>query len=740
MIKNPFNLQKKLIKERLSKPVVLNPTAILNRNTYARYIKSANPEEINRIYAQAREALPLARPTRPTRPTLSRNNQQRLYNLKELNNLNVNNINTLHNLYKTNENVKKTVNNFIEVYQKVPYSKESWNKVGANFHQLKNYIKSTRPSKPSLSRNNQQRLYNLKELNNLNVNNINTLHNLYKTNENVKKTVNNFVQVYQKVPYSKKKWNEVSANFHQLKKYIKSTRRNETREAARAGASNCLTEPQALAMSGLVGNVLDKNVCTSATVPPANISCLFLGHGNTITDQYIVLPENIGVTFYTEKGKPLITSGSSGHPLLKNFNSSTSIHPNQQHYIKPNSLMYNMTIKFLAFFQNKGNGTSGNFSNYELISSFGYSGIVTKRRNDFRSIFNLTNDDLIRNNINGVHIYDEEFKLRNIAPNYFKGIDRQLASLQSSLSRYQNENESNENEAKTNANEDKINVHQTEILINKLRQQLIDSYKIISFGDNIFGLIGQNDSLIEIINTMTLKITYGSVASIYLKDELINFINSRNNIQPTPTQTYPNTITMEAFKRMKCLALIHHNQNIIPLDGNNTNERHFVHYLGSVLPAIERYNEGTTQKIRLCHGVVCRSYNTNISTNLMPNLNSAGAGASSSSSSASSASSVNLSSPLQLIRTKSATKLYRRTFNDIWTRAAAAVDSILNNSTIQSNLNNDLEPYYTRLIERYNSNKFLDNYDYLFIMYLINDDNHITKVKKLINHIRRDKR
>ncbi len=483
---------------------------------------------------------------------------------------------------------------------------------------------------------------------------------------------------------------------------------HSTSGAMNLGPLNCLTEAQALAMNGLA-NVRASRVCNSANAraQPSGISCLFLGHGITITSEYIVLPDNVGLTFYTEKGQPLLVN-ASGHSLLKNFNSSSSITPNPSHFIEPNSLMYNMSIKFLSFFQPNSNGTHGNYTHYERISRFGYSGIVTKRRGDFKSIFELTNSNLTTNNITGINI-SRQFDLRDIRPEYYHSLRGRLDLLH---------NKSNKN---TDENEE----------YNHLFKMFTSKYKIISFGDNIFGLIGNNNSVIDIINTLKSDpITLLSGHSIpSLKTELLTFIESRRDIQPTPISSYPNIISMEAFKKMKCLSLIHHNQEIIRLDGNNTSHHHFIHNLGHVLSAIDVYNSGRghSQKIRLCHGVVCRSYNRNISTNLMPNPNSAGA---------SSSSSVNLSSPLQLIRTKSATPFYRRTFSDIWTRGDAAVNSILNNSNIGPELYKKINDYYSKIIRIYNEDKYLNDNDYLFIMYLINDDQCKTKVRKLISHIK----
>lgn len=73
-------------------------------------------------------------------------------------------------------------------------------------------------------------------------------------------------------------------------------------------------------------------------------SCMLLGHGNTLSEEYIVLPNDIDVTFYTEKGESL----SNVNNVIRTYNNN-SINPNPQHHIEAKSMMFNMTIKFLAF-------------------------------------------------------------------------------------------------------------------------------------------------------------------------------------------------------------------------------------------------------------------------------------------------------------------------------------------------------------------------------------------------------
>ncbi len=272
-----------------------------------------------------------------------------------------NNIEILNELYNKNESIKLHINRL-----KVPIEEPMYKPSIFNYFRNKIEDEKRRP----LSINNQQRLYNLKELNNLNVNNINTLHNLYKTNRKVKKNVNEFIKVYGKPPYSKESWNKVSANFHQLKNYIKSTkpsiplRRNENVGAARAA---------------------EVPTVRRAVQQRRNISYkhLFIfGHGITSTTNMFVLPNNINLKFYINKGLPL-----SGNIVRETVNRLSAIHSetfpfqNQPHLIKEKTALLNNYVHLRNFYKRNSVGHLVDMENdTNSLTGFSYSGITTSHK------------------------------------------------------------------------------------------------------------------------------------------------------------------------------------------------------------------------------------------------------------------------------------------------------------------------------------------------------------------------
>ncbi len=434
----------------------------------------------------------------------------------------------------------------------------------------------------------------------------------------------------------------------------------------------CLDPSQRSAMEPVV-NLPTEELCSELN-PHYNIkSCILLGHGNTITNQYIVLPENIGVTFYTEKGTALNTSKTNINEIFKTFNSSVN-RPNQTHYIEPKSMMYNMSINFLTFFEyNETKKRFGNFSRYQNISKFVFSGIITKSRREFKPFYHLSREMYQRCNID---IYGP-FNIRDVLPSY------------SNFGYYYN-----------------------------------DNCKILAFGNNIFGIVCDTQSLVIISNTLT------KVHS-QIKNEIEAFINNKKNNIPH-TNSYPTSLDDETYAKIKNLSFIHHNTNIISLDELSQDD--YKHSLGSILSKIKTYNsnKAPNKKIKLCHGIMCRNYDYDY--NLVPNPPElAGESASAGEGASGRVQINNNKQAYRLMRQKSVNMNYKNTFRNIWERASESISEI-NDSNISPELLEKFNKYYQNILTYYEENNYIRQTDYLFIVFLINKSgiNRLRTIKKYI--------
>ncbi len=102
-----------------------------------------------------------------------------------------------------------------------------------------------------------------------------------------------------------------------------------------------------------------------AESPYTNV--FLLGHGSIISKEFIVLPNKINITFYTEKGQTLTVNETNR--IFRSFN-LTTVRGDNLHRIPEKMLMNNMTIELLSFFYDD----TRNF-----LQEFDYSGIVTLR-------------------------------------------------------------------------------------------------------------------------------------------------------------------------------------------------------------------------------------------------------------------------------------------------------------------------------------------------------------------------
>lgn len=122
------------------------------------------------------------------------------------------------------------------------------------------------------------------------------------------------------------------------------------------GVSACLTSTQTSLLSKVAFGVQSSSCSESAgaggLAGGETSNCLLLGHGNTALNQYIILPENIDVTFYTQKGFAL--TGNTTNKVMRNLSHppNTSVRRSYPvHRKNGGSMALNMGIKFLSFFQ-----------------------------------------------------------------------------------------------------------------------------------------------------------------------------------------------------------------------------------------------------------------------------------------------------------------------------------------------------------------------------------------------------
>jgi hypothetical protein len=77
-------------------------------------------------------------------------------------------------------------------------------------------------------------------------------------------------------------------------------------------------------------------------------NCFILGHGSTLKKKYIIVPDNIYLKFYTSKGNPL--TGINTNSYITEYSNNPYINLSSAHYLHPDSVTHNMSIKLLSFF------------------------------------------------------------------------------------------------------------------------------------------------------------------------------------------------------------------------------------------------------------------------------------------------------------------------------------------------------------------------------------------------------
>ncbi len=153
-------------------------------------------------------------------------------------------------------------------------------------------------------------------------------------------------------------------------------------------AGGCLNEEQTELLKAVGASVPKRATC--ATEPSRYKSCLILGHGSILPDSYTVVPEDLNVTFYSDKGVGLRKGNFNS--ITREYNINRSM-PNASHHYLPNTMIMNMHIKLLTFFQknigSNGSNIYGNFTNKSLINFVGFSGIISKRKEELKNFMEI---------------------------------------------------------------------------------------------------------------------------------------------------------------------------------------------------------------------------------------------------------------------------------------------------------------------------------------------------------------
>ncbi len=134
------------------------------------------------------------------------------------------------------------------------------------------------------------------------------------------------------------------------------------------------------------------------------------GHGIINSNKFIITPENMDITFYTEKGKPYLRS------LIKDIYEYIILNNgNKKHYIKEKTLLNDMTIQLLGMFQfDPYKCIPTTLTNISNVSFITYSGLITNK--NITPICNLSEEEYAKYNVKVVKPFI------NLQRNFFKNV------------------------------------------------------------------------------------------------------------------------------------------------------------------------------------------------------------------------------------------------------------------------------------------------------------------------------
>ncbi len=426
-----------------------------------------------------------------------------------------------------------------------------------------------------------------------------------------------------------------------------------------------------------------------------NHNCFLLGHGMTITNQYIITPNNIYLKFYTSKGNSL--TGVNSTLYLSQYSNNPVINESSTHYLHPDSVTHNMSIKLLSFFTYLQKHNTGNFMNDFVLGDvpikymhysaiIGHSGII------------------VGSKIKPFHeISQKEYKKMGIR-----------------------------------------------LLVNPRANMII-----LDFGENIYGIYDLDQDSFEgqilIINN-TPNIESNEAYTYYLEEIqfTLEYYFAKKFGYPHPRKYTPkmtNTverlfrtlelpvgITNTAFQKIINLSFYNHNKKynenkgIISFD--DIKARNYIFGLGEIFNYITQYNTrvNSANQITLCQGLVCRSWDINVSSELALEASGApGSGASASTSNSVRNRASNNIGYARLTRTLSNSRNYKDKFRHIISKCEDNI-SQLNSS---NNTHNRIIEKYNEILVSYRTNFYLNIRELNFIVNLAH--NKITSVTNMSN-------
>ncbi len=414
-------------------------------------------------------------------------------------------------------------------------------------------------------------------------------------------------------------------------------------------------------------------------------NCFILGHGTTINNKYIITPENIDLKFYTPKGT--ILSGSNSSIALSSYATNGTIDTNT-HYLFGDSITHNMTIKLLSIFK------------YQKCTSNGTHIFGNCTKNEYNSINKFTHSGLV--------VGKKLISFYNIKRSQYETMGIRMFKIN-------------------------VTIGESEL-----------EYKILDFGDNIYGIIEKGDDYITIVNTMQIMNEeiqerydlYCTLVKIVLEKEFArtHYYGTSDEYNPKMKEkvqelidnvTFPPIIPDRIIDKITHLSYYNHiknNNNIISF--KDIKDRNFSINLGELFHLITEYNERKQpqNKITLCQGLICRSWDATKKKKVFTSSSSS----SSSSSLYEEENLVNISTEnnigyARLTRQSSNTGNYRNQFSNIRQRC--------NNSVESNNINESVTNKYRHILQMYENTHHLPIKAVNFLVNLAN--RNIANIKSM---------
>ncbi len=376
--------------------------------------------------------------------------------------------------------------------------------------------------------------------------------------------------------------------------------------------------------------------------PPVDKRLFIMGHGAIINEEYTIIPDKLNMIFYTNRSVPLNIG------MINKIFRNRKIY-NSDHTLFEKSAMKNMIIDLRGFY------VLGDYPHF--ITNIGYSGIITNNPYGILPpLFYDIHDDYFTNN--GIEIITEH-------------------PIEIALNGQSNKNR---------------------FVIPFLYNQGVKNIKIIHFGNNIYGIIYDNNYYIQIINNIHLNI--GDA----LANSIIRIIKKYYNIR-----NIPKGINVDEEKhrhpryRMHTLSLIFNDDSIIDtLDIINLDYRYKLSEIFNKIIESNFYTDNNDLNI-YSHNLVCRSDYTP----LPETINETNEG------------SLLASTTLHTLqRQSSASNQYIHTFENILERYRNA-SKYINLFGRDEQIKNKVNQTYKRIIQFYNENKYITEEDMEFILELI---------------------